>query len=75
MVLLPIIGANLMDVLDGSFTGNDSLPVSILLIGFIAAFVSGLLACKLMINIVKKGKLIYFALYCFVIGMLTIIFA
>lgn len=75
MVLLPIIGANLMDVLDGSFSGNHDLPLSILLIGFISAFISGLLACKLMINIVKKGKLIYFALYCLLIGLLTIIFA
>jgi undecaprenyl-diphosphatase len=75
MVLLPIIGANLMDVMDGSFSGNEGLPSSVLFTGFIAAFISGLLACKLMISIVKKGKLIYFALYCFAIGILTIIFA
>lgn len=75
MVLLPIIGANLMDVLDGNFSSEEGLSALVLLAGFIAAFVSGLLACKLMINIVKKGKLIYFALYCFVIGILTIIFA
>ena len=46
-----------------------SLP---LLIGFLAAFVSGLLACKWMLSIVKKGKLLYFGLYCLVIGLIAI---
>ena len=44
-----------------------------LAIGFIAAFVSGCLACKWMINIVKKGKLIWFAAYCVVAGIFAII--
>ena len=44
-----------------------------LIVGFIAAFVSGCLACKWMINIVKKGKLIYFAIYCAIVGVVTIV--
>ncbi len=71
MVLVPIIGANLKDFLDGKFT-NEGVGVSALIIGFIAAFISGLLACKWMIGIVKKGKLIYFAIYCLIVGVLAI---
>ena len=44
-----------------------------LVVGFLAAFVSGCLACKWMINIVKKGKLIYFAIYCAIAGVITLI--
>ena len=46
-----------------------------LFIGFLGAFISGCLACKFMINLVKKGKLIYFAIYCAIVGIATIIFA
>ena len=44
-----------------------------LVVGFVAAFVSGCMACKWMINIVKKGKLIYFGIYCAIAGAVTII--
>ncbi|MDX9908256.1 MAG: hypothetical protein RBS23_02250 [Mariniphaga sp.] len=40
--------------------------------GFFAAFLSGLLACSLMIKIVKRGKLIYFAIYCLIAGFFAI---
>jgi undecaprenyl-diphosphatase len=43
-----------------------------LFIGFIAAFLSGLFACKLMLNIVRKGKLIYFAIYCILAASIAI---
>lgn len=72
MVLVPIIGANLKDFLDGKFTDESGVGVGALIIGFIAAFISGLLACKWMIGIVKKGKLIYFAIYCLIVGVLAI---
>jgi len=72
MVLVPIIGANLKDFLDGKFTDESGVGIGALIIGFIAAFISGLLACKWMIGIVKKGKLIYFAIYCLIVGMLAI---
>ena len=49
------------------------LPTLSLVVGFLAAFVSGCLACKWMINIVKKGKLIWFALYCTIVGILAIV--
>jgi undecaprenyl-diphosphatase len=75
MVLPPILGATLLKVLDfvkepESAAGVDSI---VLIIGFAAAFVSGLLACTWMINIVKKGKLIYFAYYCFIVAGIVFI--
>jgi undecaprenyl-diphosphatase len=70
MVLIPILGENLLVVVkmvkDGFVATGGGTPVIALLVGFLAAFVSGLFACKFMINLVKKGKLIYFAIYCVV---------
>ena len=75
MVIPPILGEALLDVVKGlkgeeAFGGIDIMPLAI---GFIAAFVSGCIACKWMINIVKKGKLIYFGIYCAIAGVLTLI--
>lgn len=74
MVIPPILGEALLDVLKvmkgEELGGNiETLP---LVVGFLAAFVSGCVACKWMINIVKKGKLIYFAIYCAIAGLVTI---
>lgn len=73
MVLIPIIGANVKDLMDSNISFASSVETTPLLVGFLAAFISGLLACKWMIKIVKHGKLIYFAIYCFVIGSVAII--
>ena len=72
MVLVPILGENVLDIFKGEFTSIESGMVLPLIIGFIAAFASGLLACKWMINIVKKGKLLYFAIYCFLVGSVSV---
>lgn len=72
MVLVPIIGANVKDLMSGEFTSEGGVGVTALVVGFIAAFISGLLACKWMIGIVKKGKLIYFAIYCLIVGLIAI---
>ncbi len=74
MVLIPIIGANVKDLMDGNLSQDSNISPLVLLIGFVAAFVSGALACKWMINIVKKGKLIYFSVYCFIVGLIAILF-
>ena len=79
MVIPPILGEALLDVKDMAEMGVSQAmaglsPVA-LAVGFLAAFISGCLACKWMINIVKKGKLIWFALYCAVVGVATIIFS
>lgn len=77
MVIPPILGEALLDVKDmmevGVSTAMNGLPTVSLVIGFVAAFVSGCLACKWMINLVKKGKLIWFALYCAIVGVLAIV--
>ena len=75
MVLIPIIGANLKDLADGDMLQNGSVGALPLIVGFVAAFVSGLFACKWMIDLVKRGKLIYFAIYCLIIGLLAIFLA
>ncbi|MFV0555337.1 MAG: undecaprenyl-diphosphate phosphatase, partial [Mangrovibacterium sp.] len=59
---------------DGDLS-SSSIGAIPLIVGFIAAFISGLLACKLMISIVNKGKLIYFAAYCLLVGAIAVIFA
>ena len=75
MVIPPILGEALLDVLkmlkgEDVMGGIETLP---LVIGFLAAFLSGCVACKWMINIVKKGKLIYFGIYCAIVGVVTIL--
>ncbi len=72
MVLIPILGAAFLDIASGEVASNQSIGILPLIVGFVAAFVSGLLACSWMIKIVKRGKLIYFALYCAVIGLIAI---
>lgn len=77
MVIPPILGEAFLDLMKVSkgeaVMGNiETFP---LIVGFLAAFVSGCFACKWMIDIVKRGKLIYFAAYCTLIGAVTIIWA
>lgn len=75
MVIPPILGEALLDamkVMKGENIAGD-IPTLSLVVGFLAAFVSGCLACKWMINIVKKGKLIYFAIYCAIAGAATLV--
>ncbi len=76
MVLIPIIGAALLDILTlSSSTGEPGISISSLVIGFFAAYISGYLACTWMIRLVKKGNLYWFALYCAVVGIIAIIFS
>ncbi len=73
MVLAPIIGANILSLKDANFSEETSISAFALVIGFIAAFVTGLLACRLMIRIVNNGKLIWFAVYCAIVGVIAIL--
>lgn len=73
MVLFPIFGASLLEIVDFlREPASDITSWPVFFAGFIAAFVSGLFACSLMIRIVRKGKLIYFAIYCFLVGITAI---
>ena len=76
MVLIPILGEaflELLDVLSGEVVVS-SIGILPLLVGFVAAFVSGCLACRFMINIVRRQKLIYFAIYCLCAGIFSIVY-
>ena len=74
MVIIPILGANFKELFSGEIGNTQDISGFILFIGFLAAFVSGLLACSWMIRIVKRGNLYYFALYCLIIGSIALIF-
>lgn len=75
MVIIPILGEAMLGVKDliGGEGMGQSVGILPLAIGFIAAFVVGCIACKWMIDIVKKGKLVWFALYCLAVGILCIV--
>lgn len=76
MVIIPILGESFLSLMKGEFSPEASgISTGALVAGFLAAFISGTLACKWMINIVKKGKLIYFAYYCLAAGLFTIIYS
>ncbi len=78
MVIIPILGKGLLDLKDMLFPDEvaaaapavDTLP---LVIGFLASFIVGCIACKWMLNIVKQGKLVWFALYCVLAGILCLV--
>ncbi|MBR5133580.1 MAG: undecaprenyl-diphosphate phosphatase [Alistipes sp.] len=72
MVLAPILGETLLSTLDGGLT-MTGVDFGVLVAGFVSAFVVGALACRYMINIVKRGKLIWFAYYCVVVGIVAIV--
>jgi undecaprenyl-diphosphatase len=71
MVLLPILGANILEIISGEINPASSNP-GIIIVGFVAAFISGYLACRWMISLVKKSKLIWFSVYCLIVGLLSI---
>jgi undecaprenyl-diphosphatase len=71
MVLAPILGQTLLDVVEDGFT-ITGIGIDALIAGFITAFVVGCLACRFMIGVVKRGKLIWFAIYCAIVGCVAI---
>lgn len=76
MVIIPILGEAFLDLVKGDFShGESGISSTALITGFLAAFISGTLACRWMINIVKNGKLIYFAYYCLAAGLFAIVYA
>jgi undecaprenyl-diphosphatase len=74
MVIAPILGEALLDVVRGDFSGGMGIGAAPLLAGFAAAFAVGCAACKFMIEMVKRSKLVWFAVYCAVIGVGTLIY-
>lgn len=72
MVIPVILGKMLLDIVSGEMA-TMSVPTEALVSGFIAAFISGALACRFMIEIVKRGRLIWFAAYCAIVGCICLI--
>ena len=77
MVIIPILGEALLDlkelVMTPSQQGDNSVGVVALLVGFVSSFIVGCCACKWMIDLVKKGKLVWFSIYCVVMGVICIL--
>ncbi len=73
MVLIPILGEAFLELVGGDFAVS-SIGVMSLVAGFVAAFVSGLVACRFMIAVVKRAKLHWFAIYCALVGIACLIF-
>ena len=71
MVLAPILGETLLEAASGDLTAG--IATGTLAAGFAASFITGCLACKFMIEIVKRGKLIWFSLYCALAGLVSIL--
>ena len=75
MVLVPILGEaflSLLDIAKGEVA--SSLSPLVMVVGFKAAFLTGCFACKFMIDIVKRQKLIWFSVYCAIVGVFAIVY-
>lgn len=75
MVIIPILGEALLDVkkiFEGSAAAGASIGWLPMLVGFFASFIVGCIACKWMLEIVKRGKLVWFAVYCLIVGLICI---
>ena len=79
MVIIPILGEALLDLKhyiapsdEITVTASAEIGAAAMIVGFLASFITGCLACKWMLNLVKKGKLVYFAIYCLAVGILCL---
>jgi undecaprenyl-diphosphatase len=76
MVLIPILGETLLSAMHGDFsTAVSGIPASSLIVGFLAAYLCGCFACKFMIELVKRTNLLWFALYCSIVGITALIYS
>lgn len=73
MVVPLILGKIAKDIMDGAFVQTET-SFAVLSVGFLSAFIVGLIACTWMIQLVKRSQLKYFAYYCFVVGLIAIFF-
>lgn len=79
MVIIPILGKGLLDLKEmllpdeAAAVPTEAVGTFPLIVGFLAAFIVGCVACKWMLDIVKKGKLVWFALYCVVMGIVCLL--
>lgn len=76
MVIIPILGQAFLDLVKGLKDGgfDSSVGFMPMLVGFIASFIVGCIACKWMLEIVRRGRLVWFAVYCAIVGVVCLIF-
>jgi len=78
MVILPILGQALLDVKDMLHPAADAVQSAVgagpMIVGFLASFIVGTLSCKAMIALVKKGRMVWFAIYCLVVGIVCMVY-
>lgn len=75
LMVVPIIIGKVVKDLSGGDIHFTSIEISPMIVGFLTAFIAGILACKWMIALVKKSNLSYFAIYCAVIGLIAIVYS
>lgn len=81
MVIIPILGEALLDLFklvtgygaDGDTGGGGAVGAGALIIGFFTAFIVGCAACRWMLSLVRRGKLVWFSIYCVAIGVICIL--
>jgi undecaprenyl-diphosphatase len=74
MVLIPILGANFLEIVSTTEKATGTVTPAVLIAGTLTAFISGYAACKWMISIVRKSRMIWFAAYCILVGLIAILF-
>lgn len=76
MVIIPILGQAFLDLVKGMKDGgfDSSVGFMPMLVGFMASFIVGCIACKWMLEIVRRGRLVWFAVYCAIVGAVCLIF-
>jgi undecaprenyl-diphosphatase len=72
MVLIPVVGANFVEIISSEAV-SDKTGFGVIAMGFLAALISGYYACKWMISLVKNSRMIWFAIYCAIIGLVSIL--
>lgn len=73
MVVPLILGKMAKDILSGDLMAAET-ETSLLIAGFLAAFIAGIIACKWMISLVKRSQLKYFSFYCYIVGIAAIVY-
>lgn len=73
MVIIPILGEAFLDIIGGDYASGMGIGIAPLACGFVSAFAAGALACRVMIELVKRSKLVWFAVYCAIVGVISII--
>lgn len=73
MSIPAVMGAALLELKDAAGTSVSGMTVIAYIIGMVVAAVVGYFAIRIMINVVRRKRYLYFSIYCLVIGLVAII--